>query len=122
MRQGGALFVLLILEFQSQVVEWMALRVAVYAGLLYEQLVAERKLQERDGLPPVLPIVLFNGEPRWHAATSLRELIRLPFASSLWPFQLDLRYHVIDEGAYAQEILEQIPHLTAILFRLEKPV
>ncbi|WP_193771433.1 Rpn family recombination-promoting nuclease/putative transposase, partial [Candidatus Magnetaquicoccus inordinatus] len=99
-RHGREILVLLILEFQSDVDEWMALRVAVYVGLLYQQLVNERKLTIADGLPPVLPIVLFNGEPRWQAPTSLRELIRLPPGSSLWHFQPEMRYHVIDEGAY----------------------
>ncbi|MBF0179969.1 MAG: Rpn family recombination-promoting nuclease/putative transposase [Magnetococcales bacterium] len=121
-RNGDTLFVLLLLEFQSEVVEWMALRVDVYTGLLYQQLVHERKLKESDGLPPVLPIVLFNGEPRWNAATSLRSLIRLPAASSLWQFQPEMRYHVLDEGAYPREMLEKSPYVTAILFRMEHPV
>ncbi|MBF0179160.1 MAG: Rpn family recombination-promoting nuclease/putative transposase [Magnetococcales bacterium] len=119
--QGGSIFVLLLLEFQSEVVEWMALRIDVYVGLLYQQLVSERKLKEADGLPPVLPIVLFNGKPRWNAATSLRDLIRLPTASSLWRFQPDMRYYLIDEGAYLEEVLEGSPYLTAILFRMEHP-
>ncbi|MBF0614933.1 MAG: Rpn family recombination-promoting nuclease/putative transposase [Magnetococcales bacterium] len=59
-RHGGSIFVLLILEFQSEIDAWMALRVDVYTGLLYQQLVHERKLKASDGLPPVLPIVLYR--------------------------------------------------------------
>ncbi len=81
---GNSVFVLLILEFQSEVDKWMALRLDVYSGLLYQQRVDERKLKAADGLPPILPIVLYNGETRWHAATSLRDLIRLPVDLPLW--------------------------------------
>ncbi|MBF0628725.1 MAG: Rpn family recombination-promoting nuclease/putative transposase [Magnetococcales bacterium] len=120
-RNGDSIFVLLILEFQSEIDEWMALRVDVYTGLLYQQLVNERKLKASDGLPPVLPIVLYNGEARWNAATSLRDLIRLPEGSSLWHFQPEMRYYVIDEGAYPKELLKDLPYITAILFRMEHP-
>ncbi|MBF0159719.1 MAG: Rpn family recombination-promoting nuclease/putative transposase [Magnetococcales bacterium] len=121
LRAGGNLYVLLMLEFQSTVDGWMALRVCVYTGLLYQQLIAERKLTPEQGLPPVLPIILFNGKPRWYATTSLRDLIRLPATSPLWPFQPDMRYHVLDEGAFPKDLLKSLPSLSAILFRLEHP-
>ncbi|MBF0134237.1 MAG: Rpn family recombination-promoting nuclease/putative transposase [Magnetococcales bacterium] len=120
-RHGGSIFLLLMIEFQSEIEEWMVLRIGVYTGLLYQQLVSERKLKESDGLPPVLPIVLFNGEPRWNVATSLRNLIRLPTSSSLWNFQPEMRYYVIDEGVFPKEMLKGVPYLTAILFRMEYP-
>ncbi|MBF0160051.1 MAG: Rpn family recombination-promoting nuclease/putative transposase, partial [Magnetococcales bacterium] len=106
LRTGGYLYLLLILEFQSTIEVWMALRVCVYTGLLYQQLIAERKLTPEQGLPPVLPITLFNGKPRWHAATSLRDLIRLPDTSPLWYFQPDMRYYVMDEGAFPKALLK----------------
>ncbi|MBF0159732.1 MAG: Rpn family recombination-promoting nuclease/putative transposase [Magnetococcales bacterium] len=121
LRAGGHLYLLLILEFQSTVEVWMALRICVYTGLLYQQLIAERKLTPERGLPPVLPIVLFNGKPRWYAATRLRDLIRLPGTSPLWPFQPDMRYYVMDEGAFPRDLLRSLPSLSAILFRLEHP-
>ncbi|MBF0141773.1 MAG: Rpn family recombination-promoting nuclease/putative transposase [Magnetococcales bacterium] len=121
LRAGGHLYLLLILEFQSTIEVWMALRVCVYTGLLYQQLIAERKLTPEQGLPPVLPIILFNGKPRWYAATSLRDLIRLPDTSPLWHFQPDMRYYVMDEGAFPKDLLKSLPSLSAILFRLEHP-
>ncbi|MBF0611310.1 MAG: Rpn family recombination-promoting nuclease/putative transposase [Magnetococcales bacterium] len=120
-RQGGSLFIVLMLEFQSRVEEWMALRYGGYAFLFYQQLVDERKLKAADGLPPLLPILLYNGEPRWHAATNVQNLIRLPEGSSLWNFQPGMGYSVIDEGAYPKEMLEGSPYLSAILFRMEHP-
>ncbi|MBF0310139.1 MAG: Rpn family recombination-promoting nuclease/putative transposase [Magnetococcales bacterium] len=118
---GGPLFILLILEFQSTIDPWMPLRILVYSGLLYQQLVDERKLTAEQGLPPVLPVVLFNGQPRWHAATRLHEVIQLPKDSPLWQYQPEMRYHVIDEGRYAEEELQGLGSLSALLFHLEHP-
>ncbi|MEO5350864.1 MAG: Rpn family recombination-promoting nuclease/putative transposase [Magnetococcus sp. YQC-3] len=120
-RAGGCLFLLLLLEFQSEIDEWMVLRLDVYTGLLYQQLVDERKLTPSDGLPPVLPVVIFNGEPRWGAATSLRDLIRLPAGSPLWKYQPEMRYHAIDEGRFPEEELKGLHSLTAIFFRIGHP-
>ncbi|MEO5370691.1 MAG: Rpn family recombination-promoting nuclease/putative transposase [Magnetococcus sp. DMHC-1] len=119
---GSSVFLILILEFQSDIDEWMVLRLDVYVGLLYQQLVDERKLKPADGLPPVLPVVIYNGEPRWNAATSLRDLIRLPTDSPLWQYQPEMRYHVIDEGKYPDQDLKGRWSLTAIFFRIQHPV
>ncbi|MBF0310416.1 MAG: Rpn family recombination-promoting nuclease/putative transposase [Magnetococcales bacterium] len=118
-RAGGSLFLLLILEFQSTVDPWTALRVNVYTGLLHQQLIAERRMKPSDGLPPVLALVLYNGETRWNAPPSLREMINLPKDSALWPFQPEMRYYPLDEGRLPEESLQGNPALSAILFRLE---
>ncbi|MBF0610438.1 MAG: Rpn family recombination-promoting nuclease/putative transposase [Magnetococcales bacterium] len=120
-RQGGSVFIILMLEFQSGIEEWMVLRYGGYAFLLYQQLVDERKLKAADGLPPILPILLYNGEPRWDAATQVQTMIRLPAGSSLWNFQPGMGYYVMDEGSYPKEMLEASPYLSAILFRMEHP-
>ena len=44
-------------------------RLLTYAGLLYEKLIADGALQEHDVLPPVLPIVIYNGQTPWTAPT-----------------------------------------------------
>jgi predicted transposase YdaD len=54
-------YVYLLLEFQSVPDRWMALRIQVYVGLLYQDLVARRELGHDDKLPSVLPTVLYNG-------------------------------------------------------------
>lgn len=118
--KGGAdLYLLLLLEFQSTPERWMALRVAVYVGLLYQHLVKENLLPPGGRLPPVLPMVLYNGDPRWVMPLSLRELIDLPPGSPFWPWQPDMRYHLIDEGAWTVEQLSERDSLAALLFRME---
>jgi predicted transposase YdaD len=51
------LYVYLLLEFQSTVDRFMALRMLVYVGLLYQDLVRAKEFTPGGLLPPVLPIV-----------------------------------------------------------------
>jgi len=110
---------MLLLEFQSTPDPWMALRMLVYTGLLWQHLVREQRLLPGGRLPPIVPIVLYNGDPRWRAPVGLRGLIGLPEGSPLWRFQPALRYHLIDEGAFGPGELEGRDGLPALLFRLE---
>jgi hypothetical protein len=55
----------------------MALRVCVYVGLLYQHLLSEKRVGPDGRLPPVVPIVLYNGRPRWTAPLELAELATL---------------------------------------------
>jgi len=118
-RSGGETYLLLLLEFQSTQDRWMALRVLVYAGLLWQHLVNEKRLPPDGRLPPILPVVLYNGDAGWGSALDLRDLIGLPDGSPMWRWQPRLRYHLIDEGAFSAGELEGRDGLPALLFRLE---
>ena len=59
------LYVYLLLEFQSTVDTYMAVRIQTYVGLLYEGLIRSGQLTPAGQLPPVVPIVLYNGRGRW---------------------------------------------------------
>jgi hypothetical protein len=118
-RDGGNAYVMLLLEFQSKLDPWMALRMLVYAGLLWQHLIREKELLPDGKLPPILPIVLFNGKHRWSASVALRDLVGLPEESSLWRWQPDMRFYLIDEGAFSSADLEARAGLPALLFRLE---
>lgn len=78
LRAGGVedwAYLFVLIEFQSSVDYLMALRIHTYVNLLYRGLCAGRRFGASDRLPPVLPVVLFNGASPWTAATSLEELI-----------------------------------------------
>ena len=111
------LYVYLLLEFQSTVDRFMAVRILSYTGLLYQDLIRSQSLHQ-DRLPPVLPIVLYNGEPRWKAAVELSELIH-PAPQELQAYQPQQRYLLLDEGAYPESALPQVRNLVAAVFRLE---
>ncbi len=70
------LHVLVMLEFQSRSDWMMAARVQSYATLLYLALHREKPFSASNPVPPVLPIVLYNGSSPWHAPLSLSALTR----------------------------------------------
>ncbi|MDP2202910.1 MAG: Rpn family recombination-promoting nuclease/putative transposase [Methylicorpusculum sp.] len=55
------LYLYLLLEFQSSDDYFMANRVMTYLGLLYQDIIRSQLLKKGDLLPPVLPIVIYNG-------------------------------------------------------------
>jgi len=73
------MYVYLLLEFQAKPDPWMALRMQVYVGLLYQDIVRQHHLTADGKLPPVLPIVLYHGAAAWHASLDPADLAaRLP--------------------------------------------
>lgn len=113
------LYVYLLIEFQSTVDPFMALRVMVYLGFLYQDLVQNRQLTAAGKLPPVLPLVLYNGYAPWGAARELGELIE-EVPGGLERYRPHLRYCLLDEARIADSELESLRNLAAALFRLEK--
>ena len=81
------LYLVVHLEFQSKVDRYMAVRMLVYTGLLYQDLVRRGKLGPNGELPPVLPVVLYNGASRWTAAEDVAALIA-PAGEALACYQL----------------------------------
>jgi hypothetical protein len=112
------LYVYLLMEFQSQPDPWMALRILVYVGLLYQDLVKSQRLPKPRRLPPVFPMVIYNGEPRWQAPLDIVELIE-PVPGDLARYRPHLRYLLLDEGRYPDLELAPMENLVAALFRME---
>ncbi len=113
------LYLYLLLEFQSRVDDWMPVRILTYLGLLYQDLIKQGKITKGDKLPPVLPIVLYNGKARWQAATQIADLIE-PVPGNLRDYAPQLQYLLLDEGAIDESGPWALNNLVAALFRLEK--
>ena len=92
------LYVVLLLEFQSAVDRSMAVRMLAYTALLYQKLIAEGVLRERSALPPVLPVVIYNGRRPWTAPVDVAELIASGGGAALAWYQPSQRYFLLDEG------------------------
>ena len=92
------LYVVLLLEFQSAVDRSMAVRMLTYTALLYQKLIAEGVLRERSGLPPVLPVVIYNGRRPWTAPVDVAELIASGRGAALARYQPSQRYFLVDEA------------------------
>ncbi len=112
------LYVYLLLEFQSTVDVWMAVRIQTYLGLLYQDLIRAEQLSANGRLPPVLPLVLYNGATPWSAALNLESLIE-PAPSALEPYRPQQAYLLLDERRLAERADLPVRNLSAALFRLE---
>jgi Putative transposase, YhgA-like len=117
---GEWVYLYLLIEFQSRVDKYMALRMMVYVGLLYQDLIKRGDVLADGRLPPVLPIVLYNGSPRWTAARDVFELIP-PVPGLVEQFKPQLKYLLIDENAYPEHELASLKNLVAAVFRIEHP-
>ncbi len=118
-RDEDWLYLMVLIEFQSRDEPWMALRIHTYTGLLYEELVRNGKVAPDEPLPPVLPVVLYNGARPWRAAREMRELIAA-VGPDLAPCQpAGLRYHVVDERHLARDGLPG-DNLMSSVVRLEQ--
>ena len=94
--RGERLYLMLLLEFQSTVDSAMAVRVMTYTGLLYQKLIDEGVLSRYGKLPPVLPIVIYNGSSPWTAAEDVAEMVA-GRGETLAPYQPSQRYYLLDE-------------------------
>ena len=109
-------YLYILMEFQSSPDIWMGIRLMVYVGLLYQHLIKEKKFTPSGKIPPVFPMVLYNGKSRWRAQKEVRNLIDLSRQSSLNIYQPRFRYYVLDESLYADG---KPGAVTGVLFKLE---
>ena len=111
------LYVYVLLEFQSAVDRFMAVRMMTYIGLLYQDL-AQRKELVDGRLPPVVPIVLHAGDEAWSAATEVAQLVcEAPFGLDRWTPRVP--YLLLEERKLAASLDPSVRNLASALFRLE---
>ncbi|MEO5328531.1 MAG: Rpn family recombination-promoting nuclease/putative transposase [Magnetococcus sp. THC-1_WYH] len=120
LRSGPDVYLLVLLEFQSEPDRWMVLRVLVYMSLLWLQLLHEGKIPASGPLPPLFPVVLHNGDRPWLTPVQLKDLIDLPEGSPLWHYQPDGRFLLIDEGRLPKKDLERQDSLSSLVFLVEQ--
>ena len=108
-------YIYILIEFQSTVDPFMALRVLNYITNFYmDFLVNNRDVKK---LPAVFPIVSYNGEAHWTAPVNLSALIEQD--PPLGTFALDFQYFLIAENQYSQEALLKIRNIVSTLFLAE---
>ena len=102
--RDGWIYLLVLLEFQSRKDAVMALRNLEYTALLYTELGRTGHLGAPGQWPPVLPLVLYNGDTPWTEDVEMRRLIA-PTPAVLEPFQPSQRSLVLDERHIAVDDL-----------------
>ncbi len=113
-------FVFVLMELQSSVQRFMALRLLGYVLRLCEALLDHGRhlaaRRPRRLLPPVLAVVLYNGEKPWTAPLSLAKLFKE--VEGLTP--PDFRYVVLDVNRYKPEELRPVEDVTSGVFLMEQ--
>jgi len=95
------LYVYLLLEFQSSIDQFMAVRLLTYMGLLYLDIIKQgRNSIKNNKLPPILPLVIYNGTKKWNAPLNFHELLDERIPSKLKTYQPNLHYWLLEERRY----------------------
>ena len=118
-KKGSWCYVALLLEFQSTPDYWMALRTLSYTPLLLLDLVKTGNVRENEGLPPVFPIVIYNGGKAWKAPQEVTALFA-PMPESLKYYRPQHRHFLLDESRVPGEKLDISKGLVTQLLRLER--
>jgi len=82
----------------------MPVRLMTYEGLFYQALLDSQPAAAWRKLPPVIPVVVYNGWEPWHVATDLGSLIG-ELDPSAEIYRPQLRYRLVDEATYPREDL-----------------
>jgi predicted transposase YdaD len=116
---GEPVYIYILLEFQSRPDPSMPVRFMGYESLFYQSLMASQPAAAGRKLPPVIPILVYNGQEPWNVATDLGSLIG-DLDPSAEIYRPQLRYRLVDEAAYPREDLAALSSPVADLFRIEK--
>jgi len=107
-------YIIVLIEFQSTVQKFMAVRVLHYIMSFYLDLIKQKSLKT---LPPVFPIVLYNGKKKWTAPVELHELIENN--ALLGEFGIYFKYFKLAENEFSAESLLKIQNLVSTIFLSE---
>lgn len=119
--EQGWTYLYLLIEFQSRSDHWMAVRVMGYVALLWQDLLRrDETLRRRRKLPPVIPVVVYNGLKPWRAATDVGELLA-PVSDGLSVHLPRMKYLLIDQSRFDEAQLRSMRNLLAAVMRLERP-
>ncbi|WP_017429377.1 Rpn family recombination-promoting nuclease/putative transposase [Vreelandella jeotgali] len=113
-------YVYILLEFQSRVDYTMPVRMMHYVAGFHDQLIKNGVTTPGKGLPPVFPIVLYNGAQPWAAKQDVFDMITPRPPGILQAYQPHLRYYLVDEGRYSDEDLAERNSVLSGIFGIEK--
>jgi predicted transposase/invertase (TIGR01784 family) len=112
--KGNPVYIYLLLEFQSTVDKFMSLRLLEYIVQFYKDLL---KVEKRDLLPPVFPVVLYSGDNTWTAPVQFQKLISPTSVPK--KYLPDFRYYKISVNEIPTERLYQINNAVSAIFYVE---
>jgi predicted transposase/invertase (TIGR01784 family) len=114
LKSGSDVYLFLLLEFQSSVDQFMAFRMLQYIIQLYHSL--KKQNPKLTSLPPVFPLVLYNGEHPWTAPVQFADLIHPPISGAYIP---KFEYFKLAENEFKRDELLRLKNLISALFLIE---
>ncbi len=118
-RWGGEwVYIYVLIEFQSTPRRDMPVRVLGYLCLLYQDLLDAKQTLPDGRLPPVFPVVLYNGERPWSYPTRIEELIPA-IPGGLETYLPRFGFKLLEEVRLAESADLESRNLAAAIFRLE---
>ena len=106
-----------LIEFQSTVPRFMAVRVLNYISSIYLDYLQQQPLRKIERMPAILPIVLYNGDARWTAPTQMVDLVE-PYPP-LGDYRVDFGYLKLAENEFTLNQLLGIGNIISTLFLVE---
>ncbi|MCP1318603.1 Rpn family recombination-promoting nuclease/putative transposase [Halomonas sp. 707B3] len=112
-------YLYILLEFQSSVDHTMPIRMMHYVACFYSELLKQKVITPSQGLPPIFPVVLYNGAHPWTPPLDIFDLVQPTPPAFLQRYQPHLRYYVVDEGRYTDEQLGRVSSPLSGIFGVE---
>lgn len=109
------IFIVILTEFKSTVERFTSLDIAHYVASFYKDYVESNKNVKM--LPPVFPILLYNGSAKWTAPTKLSDLIE--GSGYLGEYSLNFAYYKIAINEYPKKYLLRLKNVVSLLFLAE---
>ena len=96
---GFKVFLYLLFEHQSRPEPWMRLRLLKYMCRIWDE--SFKQNPDQTELPPILPIVFYQGESEWHYSTEFTDLF--PESERDHSFLPRFAHYLIDQSGVAPE-------------------
>lgn len=111
--RGKSAYIYILMEFQSTPDKAIPVRMLNYITMFYDLLLRNSKTGK---LPPVLPLLIYNGSKDWTVPLRLEELIEPLIPERYIP---RFEYYPIIEKDYSDETLFEINNLVSAIMILE---
>lgn len=112
------LYLIFVLELQSRVDKFMAVRLLTYVGLIYQQIIREGKksFTVDEKLPPVFSFVYYNGDKPWDAPLQLKDCYSHLIPKGLRKYLPNIEYKVLDLNSAPLEKYEKMEDNVVVPF------
>ena len=119
--QDREAYIYILMEFQSSPDRYMSLRLLNYVVLFYLDYIRDYKSLHNQSpgiLPPVFPLLLYNGNKPWNVPDNVKDLIEQhDFLHTFYP---DFSYFKIIERNFSEQHLKDIGSIISTIFLMER--